>query len=196
MLLLHPWADSGSPAQGSGSEGSHRPPAPECPGLVYWEGGPIGSGALGWGPGSCLVGFLPPVTLDPVGSRPANGLESHRRGGRGWAPAPVALDPLGLRPANRGLESHGRGGRGRGAPAPSDSRPPGLRLTTGDFSLTARGYCALCRSGPVQAVGQVRLPLLPKGSCAREESRARPLRKLLPPHQWFVLSVTGKGLPS
>ena len=158
---------------------------------TYWVGG------SGLGPRELPCWFPAPSDSGPRGIETRKqGLESHRRGGRGWAPAPVALDPLGLRPANRGLESHGRGGRGRGAPAPSDSRPPGLRLTTGDFSLTARGYCALCRSGPVQAVGQVRLPLLPKGSCAREESRARPLRKLLPPHQWFVLSVTGKGLPS
>lgn len=66
------------------------------------------------------------------------------------------------------------------------------RIETHHWGLESHGGGV----GAVQAVGQVRLPLLPEGSCAREESRARPLRKLLPPRQWFVLSVTRKGLPS
>lgn len=60
MLLLHPWADSEPLAQGSGSQGSHRPLAPECPGLVYWgEVDLLGQGPWAWAPGTALLVSCP-----------------------------------------------------------------------------------------------------------------------------------------
>ena len=110
VLLLYPWADSEPPAQGSGSQGSHRPPAPECPGLVYWGGGPVGSAALGLGPRDCLVGFLLPETPDPPGLRPTAG-DFSLMGGWVWTGAP---HPVTQTPGIETLQSHGGVGMDRG----------------------------------------------------------------------------------